>query len=303
MGNAIIFFHALTPIHTGTGQAVDVIDLPVAREKVTGWPYIPGSSIKGVLRDAAEKGDKHKRAFGPETENAKESAGNLLFCDARLLCFPVRSFSGTFAWVTCPSAITRLSRDCAAAGLDGPPPFTLPENWEFASVITTPQTALRTQRQKNGNDVRIILEEYDLTPLEYDLTPLEENISKLADFIAGKVFSDSASREHFLKRFALVHDDMFSTLTETATEVVARIALDERKKVVKQGALWYEEAVPAEAIFVSPLINAERNPEDDLIADYLVKQRLSPVQIGGNASVGRGLVRIVLNGSELNGGQ
>lgn len=288
MGNAILFFHALTPVHTGTGQAVDVIDLPVAREKVTGWPYIPGSSIKGVLRDAAAKGEQHKRAFGPETENASQSAGNLLFCDARLLCFPVRSFSGVFAWVSCPSAITRLGRDCAAVGLEGPPAFKVPQNWSFESAALAADTAL-----KQGD--RVILEEYDLTPVQAD-------VSGLAELIAKKVFSDQGWQEHFKKRFVVVHDDMFSTLTDTATEVVARIALDDKKKVVSKGALWYEEAVPAEAIFVSPLINAERNGEDDLI-DYLKKQKLSPVQIGGNASVGRGLMRVVLNGCELTGGQ
>ncbi|MGQ9809251.1 MAG: type III-B CRISPR module RAMP protein Cmr4 [Armatimonadota bacterium] len=300
MGNAILFFHALTPVHTGTGQAVDVIDLPVAREKVTGWPYIPGSSIKGVLRDAAAKGDQHKRAFGPETENASQSAGNLLFCDARLLCFPVRSFSGVFAWVSCPSVIKRLGRDCAAVGLDEQVAFTEPENWAFDSIIATPTTVLltreeREQNDKTGQKTCIVLEEYDLTPVQAD-------VSGLADFIAKKVFSDQSWQDHFTKRFAVVHDDMFSTLTETATEVIARIALDDEKKVVKGGHLWYEEAIPAEAIFVSPLINAERNGEDDLI-DYLKKQKLSPVQIGGNASVGRGLMRIVMDGSELTGGE
>jgi len=289
MGNAILFFHALTPVHTGTGQAVDVIDLPVAREKVTGWPYILGSSIKGVLRDAAAKGDQHKRAFGPETENASQSAGNLLFCDARLLCFPVRSFSGVFAWVSCPSVIKRLGRDCAAVGLDEPPAFKVPQSWSFESAALAGNTAL-----KQGD--RVILEEYDLTPVQAD-------VSDLADFIAKKVFSDQSWQDHFTKRFAVVHDDMFSTLTETATEVIARIALDDEKKVVKGGHLWYEEAIPAEAIFVSPLINVERDGQDDLITNYLAKQKLSPVQIGGNASVGRGLMRIVMDRPEQTGGE
>ena len=295
MGNAVLFFHALTPVHTGTGQALDVIDLPVAREKVTGWPYIPGSSIKGVFRDAAEKGDQHKRAFGPETENAAESAGSLLFCDARLVCFPVRSFSGVFAWVTCPSAITRLARDCAAAGIAGPPSFAIPQDWQFDSAACKKATVLISESSVK-KEKRIILEEFDLQPVQTD-------VANLIDFIARQVFCDSPWQDHFGERFVVVHDDMFCTLTETATEVVARIALDDRKKVVKQGALWYEEAIPAEAIFASPLINAARNGDDDLIGDYLAKQKLSPIQIGGNASVGRGLMRVVLNGSELTGGR
>jgi CRISPR-associated protein Cmr4 len=45
--------HALSPLHAGTGQAVDIVDLPIARMESTRIPLVPGSSIKGVLRDAA----------------------------------------------------------------------------------------------------------------------------------------------------------------------------------------------------------------------------------------------------------
>ncbi|MCS7269380.1 MAG: RAMP superfamily CRISPR-associated protein, partial [Geminicoccaceae bacterium] len=43
--------HALSPLHAGTGQAAGIVDLPIARMKATGIPFVPGSSIKGVLRD------------------------------------------------------------------------------------------------------------------------------------------------------------------------------------------------------------------------------------------------------------
>ena len=54
MKSRLVFVHAISPLHAGTGQGVGVIDLPVAREKATGLPYFPGSSLKGVLRDACE---------------------------------------------------------------------------------------------------------------------------------------------------------------------------------------------------------------------------------------------------------
>ncbi len=47
----LLFTHALSPLHAGTGQGVGVIDLPIAREKATGLPFLPGSSVKGTLRD------------------------------------------------------------------------------------------------------------------------------------------------------------------------------------------------------------------------------------------------------------
>jgi hypothetical protein len=47
----LILLHALTPLHVGTGQAVANVDLPIAREKATGFPIVPASALKGVLRD------------------------------------------------------------------------------------------------------------------------------------------------------------------------------------------------------------------------------------------------------------
>ena len=290
MGNALLVLHALTPVHTGTGQAVDVVDLPVAREKVTGWPVIPASSIKGVLRDACcSKDPRHGKAFGgpdpgdaPEGGSTRHFAGNLLFSDGRLLCFPVRSFAGVFAWTTCPSALERLARDCRAAGLEEPPGLAGPK--DLSSVLVTESTRLR-----DSGD-RVILE-------EFDLKVADPRVDELAKDIASRVFEDENWRESFVSRFAVLHDDLFTTLTETATEVVARVALMDETKTVRPGALWYEEAVPAETIFVCPLIDAGRNGDD--LVGWLADQTILPVQIGGNATVGRGLMRLVLNGREL----
>jgi len=299
MGNALLVLHALTPVHTGTGQAVDAVDLPVAREKVTGWPVIPASSIKGVLRDACCSEDpRHGKAFGgpdpgeaPEGGSTRHFAGNLLFSDGRLLCFPVRSFAGVFAWTTCPSALERLARDCRAAGLEEPPRLAGPK--DLSSVLVTTRTLLESCREKKNGERRVILE-------EFDLKVADPRVDELAKDIASRVFEDENWRESFVSRFAVLHDDLFTTLTETATEVVARVALMDEKKTVRPGALWYEEAVPAESIFACPLIDAGRNGDD--LVGWLAGQSISPVQIGGNATVGRGLMRLVLNGRELRGG-
>ena len=36
MNTHILFLHALSPLHPGTGQGVGSIDLPIARERSTG---------------------------------------------------------------------------------------------------------------------------------------------------------------------------------------------------------------------------------------------------------------------------
>src|SRR5690606_14440646 len=98
----LAFVHALSPLHAGTGQGVGVIDLPIAREKATGIPYLPGSSFKGVLRDACSDRSTREEVFGPDTASPQSHASSVAFCDLRLLLLPVRSVAGTFAWVTSP---------------------------------------------------------------------------------------------------------------------------------------------------------------------------------------------------------
>ena len=127
--SGLLFLHAQTAMHPGSGTALGVVDLPVQRERHTQWPVIPGSSLKGVLRDCCRQQVPGKRgrdadadpdlvtAFGPPAAEADKHAGALSVTDARILAFPVRSLRGVFAWVTCPAVLQRLGRDLQLAGL------------------------------------------------------------------------------------------------------------------------------------------------------------------------------------------
>ncbi len=280
MDTRMLFFQALSPVHTGTGQSVDVIDLPVAREKVTNWPYLPGSGLKGVFRDACEGLPFHLEAFGPETSSASESAGMLLFSDARLLCLPVRSFYGTFAWCTCPAVIARLNRDLKAAGsavcLDTVSPAA-----DTAAIGTA--NCVLTQ---NGNTAYLE---------DLDIMVEKSGADQLAAALAQWLFDDDTARKLFTERFLVLSDNMFTFLAETGTDVSARIAISDESKTVAKGALWYEEAIPMESLFWAPLV-ADVRGDVKPASLYGLIDTVTPkiVQIGGNATVGRGLVRFAL---------
>lgn len=63
---AMLFLHAQTSLHPGSGTALGVVDLPIQRERHTQWPLIPGSALKGILRDKC----REKRGISPSTREA-----------------------------------------------------------------------------------------------------------------------------------------------------------------------------------------------------------------------------------------
>jgi len=120
---------------------------------------------------------------------------------------------------------------------------------------------------------------------------IDTTVSEIARPLASVLFPDDPG--YFVSRFAIVHDDVFAFLCETATEVKARVRIEETKKTVADRGLWYEEAVPAEAIFAGAvaLLAPGSNRAPGVKLDDL---NLSIVQIGGKSSVGRGLCRVVV---------
>lgn len=295
----LLFVHALSPLHAGTGQGVGVIDLPIAREKATDLPYLPGSSIKGTLRDAFPDEATQTAIFGPRTENAADYAGSVQFADARLLLLPVRSLGGTFAWVTSPYVLRRFARDARDANEPGlsdlPDVPTLPQENDGQTCAVS--TGSRLVVSGVG---KVVLEDLDLTPAPSDA------LDVWAERLGSALFADDPDAafwsEAVRAQICVVTDEVLSFLLTTATEVVARIKLLDDTKTVQQGGLWYEEALPAETILVSvvvvnPTSEKRREMNEQQMLGALVTATASMMQFGGKATVGRGLCHLRLRGA------
>lgn len=286
------WLHAVNPLHVGSGRGVGYIDLPIMREKVTAWPFVPGSAVKGVLADhygASDPREREKdplkaRAFG--TAGDEGNSGSLVFTDARIVCIPIRSFSGAFAWVTSPLCLIRLARDI---GSDTPIPSV--EKNEEALVIS--------------ENSRIVLEgSVYLEELDFAARSSAE-ADPWADHIAKGVFGNEKDwMKTFKERFVIVHDDVFSFFCETGTEVAARVRINDETKTVASGALWYEESLPTETILAGLVwcdkVYGGKNSENRSAEEMLEHFCAAPLhlQIGGKATVGKGLVRCMFDKGE-----
>lgn len=290
---SVLYLHAQTSLHPGSGTAVGTVDLPIQRERHTHWPLIPSSSIKGVLRDSCRRqiiGQDNKKAdldptiiaaFGSSSsskgEENKHHAGALCFTDARLLAFPVRSLKGVFSWTTCPAVLERFRRDLSLTGI--------------SLDIKIP--SIETNRALCSNEAlligknKIVLEEYELE--------LAGNCSDWANYLAEQAIPDEATRPRVKEHFVILSDDDFTHFVRYATEVVARIRLDYERKSVANGALFYEEFLPAETVLYSLVIASSSRQENDInqnalqMMGYLRKTLPQVLQIGGNETIGKGL--------------
>lgn len=300
------WIHALTPLHVGAGRGIGFVDLPIVREVVTKFPYVPGSAVKGVLADhhgvtadtRKKKDSLHCQAFGrADEEGEAANSGSLVFTDAHLVCLPVRSLYGTFAWCTCPVVLARLKRDLRHARQDVAklPEFTVPPTEGDAPLqLLVPAT--------EGELRSVLLDETDAAyfeDLDISAQPSSE-AAAWANRIASWVFGDDqAWMTIFQQRFAVVADDIFAFLTETATQVDARVRIDDQTKTVADGQLWYEESLPAESILAGiawcgPTFGAGKRNDaakrQEMMSSFCTQ--LAHIQLGGKATVGRGQVKM-----------
>ena len=276
----ILGLYSVTPVHAGSGAEMSVIDLPIQRERHTGFPIIWGQSLKGVLRRAYEKlngSEKTEIIFGPPTDRAHEHAGSISVGDAKILLFPVRSLKGVFAYVTCPMALRRLLRD-----------FELVKRNEKIDVLTVnEESAIVEQNSVLVVDDKVVIEDI----------ALDAKKSKIIQEIS-EILSKISPVEIDSKRVLIISDDLFAEIVQTATEIVARVRIKAETGTVESGGLWYEEYLPSDSLLYSVIaIGKPKKPVNGLstaddVANALRVFNGKFVQVGGNETVGKGFVKL-----------
>jgi CRISPR-associated protein Cmr4 len=312
----MLYLYVETPLHAGSGSSVGVVDLPIQRERVTQYPLVQASGIKGKLRAEAsaraksggdEKSDGEEKSaekkpdgvevvFGSERPESGY-AGALSPGDARLLLFPVRSLAGVFAWTTSGNVLARFKRDLQAAGKGGSAQWAFDKSPDDGTALTITDSPVVV----NGS---VVLEEFAFT--EQTNPEAKAKVKGIADWLADNALPQTEEYRYFREKLrtslVILPEDAFRDFTLYATEVVARIRIDQSKKTVAPGALWTEEHLPSDTVLYVPLHASRprtdnppaglKNAEDVLGYVRELARSLDRIQLGGDETVGRGIVKL-----------
>ncbi|MBI4657941.1 MAG: type III-B CRISPR module RAMP protein Cmr4 [Verrucomicrobia bacterium] len=311
----ILYLFTRTPLHVGAGASVGAIDQPIQRERHTGFPIIPATSLKGTFADAwneglheqngkrylrvtTRKNEKNEEVIDQVAEaawlfgsdNASHAfAGSLQFSEARLLAFPIRSAKGSFAWITCPLMLQRAVRDgvLASALIQG-----LPEPKDEQAIFDAGSAS------KLDLSGQIVLEEYTFKHSNWQ--GLAELGKRMSDLLSGDLVWAEV-KDHLV----IVSNGMMSFFAQNACAVAQHVRISDETGTAEGGALFNQENVPSETFFYS-LIHAF----DERTADKAKDQRRDAAkaieafggkaadrkvfQFGGDASTGLGYCTVLL---------
>lgn len=299
-----------TPLHAGSGNDLGIIDLPIQRERHTGYPKIEGSSIKGCMRDQFEKKCDREREkiefyFGPSNPRGDEARAGLLgFTDARLLLFPVKSLRGVFAWITCPGVLQRFVDDLTLPGVKSDVEKEFINSIREVSYVND-KTAVLSKGTNLEFGESIILEEYTFKVIENENK--RKNCAYIAKWIADKVFTGDEYKywsEKMKKDLVILSDNDFRDFVELSTEVITRTNINNETGTVHPGALFNEEYLPTDTVMYSMVLASPLNKDSEKeIIKFFIDNRPDVLQIGGNATIGKGLTRINVLDEGNNGGE
>jgi len=274
MKQRILYIFTRTPLHVGAGSSVGAIDQPVQRERHTGFPIIPGSSVKGVLRDHLRTlGESAlNELFGQGGDAENFTAGKISFGEAHLVAFPVRSARGAFALATSALALRRFARD---AGLE----LKVPDEPEDMDCLAGGKLTIEKSGKKG-----VVLEEYRFNATGEFPKEWEE---ALTGVLTDAVLSGGSGR------FVLLSDGDLSHFAVNACPVNQHVRIDDETGTAEEGGLFNEQTVPSECLFYAPLTVLSRGVEDNPVFTTLSEERL--VQFGGNGTTGLGFCTVKLS--------
>lgn len=289
----LMYIKVLTPTHAGAGQCIDNIDMPIQREKHSNIPKIEASSLKGSIKNALynkiklryvdtkkelKNSDEFKWLsiiFG--SENGDDYASLIGFTDARLLLFPIKSATDIYKLITCPYILKRWTEDLEIVNNA--------QVNKIKELVVDDGECIAMDKSKcfnQGNESKIILEEYVFDVCQNKA----EELNGVLKAINGIDVS----------RVVILSDSDFIDLVCMYTEIITRNKIDVNTGVAEGTGLFTEEYLPVETVLYFMVLASPSFNGDDkkLLPDpieYFNKNVNEVFQVGGNATIGKGIVK------------
>jgi CRISPR-associated protein Cmr4 len=151
---------------------------------------------------------------------------------------------------------------------------------------------------------KVVFEEYT-----FEVRP-DNTCTQLANWLSENVLPKDGNykylRDKMKKDVVVLRDDEFTDFVTMSTEVIARTVIGEKGTAEN---LWYEEYLPPETVLYSLALTSPVMVEDDskkgIFQDNTPEEEAEKVmnffkagipeviQIGGNQTIGKGIVRII----------
>ncbi|MEC4982702.1 MAG: type III-B CRISPR module RAMP protein Cmr4 [Oscillatoria sp. PMC 1068.18] len=267
MKTNLAYLYLLSPLHTGgTTQEGNLVG--IAREVHTDLPYLPSSTIRGRLRAATPEARRNK-LWGntiDDVTNGKDDnlkQGSLWVSDAAILWFPIPSLSHGVVWITCPLLLQRWAR------------FVNPE-------IAIPEIGCFS----GGNQANLYLR---------DTIFKTDNLRDWQREDYSLFIPNGCRDTNVMTQFLVLSNHNCRVLIESSLWRQVKVTLDSHKSV--KGGFRYEEAIPPETLMYFPwgTTVANNNNVGEEVGHFreLINQT-DTCQIGGQESLGRGIVRLWL---------
>ena len=121
--------------------------------------------------------------------------------------------------------------------------------------------------------------------------------------------------ELVLNHLIILSDDDFSDFAQHNTEIITRVRIDHETGTVEKGGLFTEELLPAETVLYSLIMTtnfllskeerrdsdtfhvmkeAARDDEGKYLLDTIKDKLPSYIQLGGDATIGKGICRVCI---------
>ncbi len=237
-----------------------------------------GKQEREEKENEEEKSKEEKKIISVPSLKTKFS-GAIALTDARLLLFPIKSMKGVFAWATCPKVLKKFSSDLELCKI---------KMKELPEISPKLKYCLPSSDEIVVNKKYVILEEYTFE--KGNPAPAKKWAEKIQEF---------TGIEDLPNKLVILPDDDFRDFVNLSTEVITRTKINNETGTVQDGALFTEEYLPAESILYSVAMAHDEFAKDGMkaegdggVMDFFDKSLPRTIQIGGSATLGKGLVNI-----------